>query len=81
MIIELLIKPLFLLCEFIISLLTFSGSIPRWSVDFLTMISKALCYFPADVFCAIVLNIYAWVVLQFSWAVIEWVYKKIPGVS
>ena len=81
MIIELLLSPLFLLVSFIVSLLGYGGSLPSWSIDFMNMIQVALTYFPSDVFCTVIVNIYLWVVALLSWSVIEWVYKKIPGVN
>ncbi len=56
-------------------------SLPNWSVSAMKLISTGLKIFPTDVWVAVVANALFWIMLHFTWAVIEWVYKKIPGVD
>lgn len=81
MIIEAIFKPMFLLIKGLISLLSFAGTFPAWAVDFLKLMSTALEYFPADVLVVILCNVWLWISAFLAWAVIEWVYKKVPGVD
>lgn len=46
-----------------------------------TLLAYGLYFFPLDLWIVIISNISMWVALQGGWAVIEWVYKKIPGVD
>lgn len=81
MIIEAIFKPMFLLIKGLISLLSFAGTFPSWAVDFLKLMSTALEYFPGDVLVVILCNVWLWISAFLAWAVIEWVYKKVPGVD
>lgn len=45
------------------------------------LIGKAFIVFPVDVFKLCISNVIFWLSVQMGWAIIEWVYKKIPGVS
>ena len=55
--------------------------LPDWSVSSLKLLSTGLKIFPTDVWVAVIANGLFWVMLHFTWAVIEWIYKKIPGVD
>lgn len=55
--------------------------LPDWSVSALKLLSTGLKIFPTDVWVAVIANGLFWVMLHFTWAVIEWIYKKIPGVD
>jgi len=81
MILELICTPLFLLLRGLILLLPAAFTLPDWSVSFISLIQKALFFFPADVWFIVIGNIVFWLVAQFTWAIIEWVYKKIPGIN
>jgi len=81
MIVELLLRPLFLLINSLISLLPRGISLPAWSSDAIAVLSSAMFFFPLDVWIVFIANVSFWLSAQFGWAVIEWVYKKIPGVS
>lgn len=56
-------------------------SLPSWSVSALKVISTGLKIFPSDVWMICIANGVFWIGLQFTWAIIEWIYKKIPGVD
>jgi hypothetical protein len=49
---------------------------------FVTAIGTAgFILFPSWMFIAIIVNVSGWMFIQLAWAVIEWIYKKIPGVN
>lgn len=81
MIVEGLLNLLFLPIEGIISLLPSNISLPGWLQDTADMLSKALLFFPVDVWIIVLGNIIFWHVALIAWALIEWVYKKIPGID
>ena len=56
-------------------------SLPDWGVHFTTMFLKCLAFFPFDVWSILISNIMLWITIHFVWAVIEWIYIKIPGVN
>lgn len=47
----------------------------------LELMAPALSIFPLDMFNFIFTNGIWWIGIHLAWSVIEWVYKKIPGVS
>ena len=49
--------------------------------DTINLLSKAFMFFPIDVWIVVIMNITMWLSLQFAWAIIEWIYKKIPGIN
>lgn len=81
MVIELLLSPIFLLVGGVIDLLPTIQSIPVWVSDTVSLLSKALAFFPGDVWYYTIGNIIFWLSVQFAWSIIEWVYRKIPGVD
>ncbi len=81
MIVEALFLPIFLIVRGLIALLPGAFTLPLWSVDTFNLLLKALFFFPADVWVVIIGNISFWLIAQFSWSIIEWIYKKIPGVD
>ena len=81
MIIELLCSPLFAIINGIIMLMPSGLTIPDWGVSFISLIQKALFFFPPDVLTTVVAVVIASYGAQFVWAIIEWVYKKLPCVN
>ena len=82
MIFEGILNLLFGLVKVVIGLLPTSiFTMPQWFADFSSLISIGLSFFPSDVFYVAIGNITIWVVLHITWAVIEWIYKKFPGIS
>lgn len=52
-----------------------------WIVSTLTLLNKALYFFPQDVWWLFISNLSFWLTAQLTWACIEWAYKKIPGIK
>lgn len=67
--------------SFIMLLPTSTFELPAWGVEALSLIHTGLCIFPFSVFQIVFGNFVMWQVIHFTWAVIEWIYKKIPGVD
>lgn len=82
MIIELILDCFFGLVNFIISLIpTNSVGLPNWITSFISFVSTGLSFFPPSVFNILIGNIAFWLTVQMSWAIIEWLYKKVPGID
>lgn len=82
MIIELILVPIKFVLTGILNIInTSSLSLPTWANDMANLLNKALMFFPPEVFVITILNISFWITVQFAWAIIEWIYKKIPGVN
>lgn len=81
MIIELLLTPIFFIVNGLISLLPKMGELPSWVNDFLNVVSTGLTIFPIDVWIFAIGSIVFWRFGLIAWSVVEWLYKKIPGVS
>lgn len=81
MIVQAFFDAQFFFVNFLISLL------PDISFDVLNpsntfnILKYALYWFPLDLWILILTNIVFWITVQFSWAIIEWIYKKIPGIN
>lgn len=81
MIIEVLIRGVFTLINWLIGLLPDLSSLPSWITDFLNMVGYTLNFIPQDVWLITLANVGLWQLGLIGWACVEWVYKKIPGVS
>ena len=81
MIIELLLSPIFLLISACIGLLPTLVALPNWLIYFIEYVRKGLSFFPSTVFIIIMSNVVFWLSLHMIWAIIEWLYKKVPGVD
>lgn len=81
MIVKLVFSPIFAIINFVISLLPANYSLPNFYQDSVSILSKGLAFFPSDVWIIVITNIFFWLYVQFSWSLVEWVYKKIPGVD
>ena len=82
MIIEGLFSLIFALVDLIISLFPSMQLIGAENVTATgTLISYGLTWFPIDLWIAILANIIFWLSVQGGWIVIEWIYKKVPGVD
>ena len=46
-----------------------------------TLLAYGLFFFPIDLWVALLTNIALWLGFQGAWSIVEWVYKKIPGVD
>lgn len=81
MLISMIMAPFWLLIDLIISLLPVSETVAI-SIESLTKyISYALYMFGSEFFLTVIGMIVFWLSAQFIWAIIEWIYIKIPGVS
>ena len=81
MIIELFSDLTFALLNMIINLLPTGYDLPGWLSATTGLIAKATFFFPADLWMVCIGNIVFCNLALITWAIIEWVYKKIPGVQ
>lgn len=81
MIIESVLTPVFVVINFLISLLPRFGALPEGFVNFLNLIGYGLNFVPKDVWIAFIVSVTLWKFGLIAWAIIEWIYKKLPGVS
>ena len=85
LIIELLLTPMFWLLDGILYRLPdFSYLDPLHGYDiseFIYLLAYGFYIFPFSLFMIFIGNVLFWLALQMGWAIIEWVYKKIPGVN
>lgn len=59
----------------------FVFTMPDWAAHTTSMFLKCLAFFPFEIWSILISNIMFWVGVHFVWAIIEWIYMKIPGVS
>lgn len=57
------------------------ADLPSWGVNVLNLVLKGLAFFPFEIWSVVVSNIFFWIGVHFVWAIIEWIYVKIPGVN
>ena len=83
MILVMVLTPIFFLVSkiFDVADLEKLTGLPFGIGDTINLLSKALMFFPFDVWVVVLMNITMWLSLQFAWAIIEWIYRKIPGVN
>lgn len=82
MIIEAIFNCLFSVVEFVINLIPNYTTLTITAIaQFYNYVSIGLDYVGTAPFIAIITNVLAWCAIDISWAVIEWIYKKIPGVD
>lgn len=66
-----------MIIKFIPTIMTPIVGIPQAS----KILSYALWFFPIEIWLIAIANVSFWIVTGFSWTMIEWLYKKIPGVN
>lgn len=81
MLIQLMMLPLWTLIYSLIGLLPVLSSVPSGFNALLDIIGYGCAFIGTDFFFAVIGNIIFWLTAQMAWSIIEWVYKKIPGVS
>ncbi|MCL2188084.1 MAG: hypothetical protein FWC16_03420 [Defluviitaleaceae bacterium] len=84
MIIELLLRPIFALLRFAMQFIPSMGDnaeAPVQVVYLMEIIGVAFYIFPPQLFFIFIANSMFWMSAHMGWAIIEWVYKKIPGVN
>lgn len=73
--------PLWTLIYSLIGLLPVLSSVPSGFNALLDIIGYGCAFVGTDFFFLVIGNILFWLTAQMAWSIIEWVYKKIPGVS
>lgn len=81
MIIELICTPFFLLVDGIIALLPVLTYIPTSIVDTVSLLLKAMQFFPIDVWVMAIGNIVFWLTIHFIVSLIKFVVGWIPFIS
>ena len=61
--------------------ITIGFTIPPWLGNFTNLLLKGLAFFPFEVWSVILADGFLMMGVHFAWAVIEWIYIKIPGVN
>lgn len=78
MIIELICLPLLALAKLIIGLIPAIEYIPNSVSDTISLLVKAMQFFPEDVWVLAIGNIVFWITVQLIWSVIKFVLGLIP---
>lgn len=82
MITQMLLDIVYALVSVLVALIPDTGfTLPSWALTFADFISIGLSFFPPFVFIIIIANINFWLVLHMAWAIIEWAYHKVPGIT
>lgn len=82
MIIELAMAPLWFLIDFLIGLIPDSiSTVSSGFNSILDIIGYGCAFIGTNFFLGVIGNIVFWMTAQLGWAIIEWCYKKIPGVN
>ena len=81
MIIQLIMIPFWFLVSSLISMLPVVEYGPRGFGAVFDIIGYGCAIIGTDFFFGILGNITFWLTAQMLWALIEWVYKKVPGVN
>ena len=78
MILELICLPLLALSKFIIGLIPAIEYIPNSIADTISLLVKAMQFFPSDVWILAIGNIVFWITVQLIYSVIRFVLGLIP---
>jgi hypothetical protein len=81
MILELIMIPFWAFIHFIISLLPQTQTIQYGFESVLDLVGYGCAIVGSQFFLMVISNIVFWLTLHLSWSIIEWLYKKVPGVS
>jgi len=81
MIVEAVCNMFFGLVEFLVAMFSAPLNIPAWIGDASVVIGYGLMIFPLDIWAFCIGSFALWTGIHFAWAIIEWIYKKIPGVN
>ena len=81
MVVESLCNVFFLILQGMISTIQITNTLPSWAMNTISLLGTALFFFPVDVWAVFIGNVVTWTGIQYGWAIIEWIYKKIPGVN
>lgn len=82
MLLELILNPLFGFCNFLVSLIPNISTVDNnLGQTFMEYIGIGLHFFGTVPFLLIISNVLMWVAVDLTWSIVEWTYKKIPGVN
>lgn len=81
MLVQLILSPIFLLLSTLVGFLPGGGGLPQWITSCVELIGYGLYFFPLDIWVFMIANFIGWQTIHMGWAIIEWIYKKIPGVD
>lgn len=85
MLLGLILKPFFLFINLLISMLGgFFGDVKFIVGGFdiiIDLIAYGVYFMGASTFSLLISSIGFWFTIEMVWAIIEWIYKKIPGVD
>ena len=73
--------PLWLLVDFLISLIPSMPTVSSGFNAILDIIGYGCAFIGTSFFLGVIGNITFWMTTQLGWSIIEWCYKKIPGVN
>jgi len=78
MVVESICNIFFGLIEFFIAMLAAPLNIPAWIGDAAVVVGYGLMIFPLDIWAFCFGSFFTWTGIQFAWAVVEFIIKKIP---
>lgn len=81
MLIQLMMAPLWALVYLLINLFPVIESFPTSFGAVTNIIGYGCAIVGTDFFLAILGNVIFWLTVQLTWAIVEWIYKKVPGVN
>lgn len=81
MIIKVLMSPFWLLIDLLISLLPSSVAQSLSMSSIFDVLGKGISVIGLSNFSIFLGSAIFWYTVQLTWAVIEWLYKKIPGIN
>lgn len=81
MILKAIMQPLWFLVDFIISVLPSSALEFVLDGAIFPILAKGVSVMGFDNFVFYLSSFLFWYTVQLTWAVIEWIYKKIPGID
>lgn len=82
MIFEVVLDFVFSAVVFLINLMPTLPSFVSNGIDFfIKILSSSFYFFDAKAFNFLITTAISFYAVQFVWAIIEWIYKKIPGVD
>ena len=81
MLVEFLFSPIGSLIGFVLDLLPNSFFDSNNVGGLISLVSKSFVFVPIEAFSYLIFTITQWYIIHLTWAIIEWIYVKIPGVS
>lgn len=81
MVVEAVVKALLAVASFIVGLLPKMDFEMLSGNEFFKVLSTFLYFFPMDLWLFVIGNMLLMITVSLGYAIIEWVYKKIPGVD